>query len=304
MSRNLRKEKSANTVPLTAAPDAGVMFLKEPVMINEIEKRLPGNFEKDLFLSALDNLKDNNNALRFNNFSYAMRELTRHILHRLAPDISVLKCSWYKNETDKLNGITRKQRAIYAVQGGLEDSYVGNVLGLKVSEIHKNLIRSINKLSKFTHIEPKTFDLPENEVNKLVEETICSVYAFLQLINECKDLIIKGLWEQIDQTVVEEIVSETIQSLDELATHHYIDESYIDSIVIYCIDHEHIQFRAIGTVSCELQYGSNSDFRRGDGVKLSESFPFNCELNSSVKHPSNVESIEGSLDVDTDSWYE
>lgn len=118
-----------------------------------------------------------------------MRELTRHILHRLAPDENVLNCDWYKNETDKENGITRKQRAYYAVQGGLHDLYVQNTLRLEVEDIHKDLIKAINNLSKFTHIEPKVFGLPDADIDALVNETTKAVYGFLTTI-KCTDLVI------------------------------------------------------------------------------------------------------------------
>lgn len=278
-------------------------MLYEIEMISDLEKELSDDFEKNLFSSALNNLKDKTNPLRLNNFSNAMRELTRHVLHRLAPDESILKCSWYKNEIDKPNGITRKQRSYYAVQGGLEDIFIEGTLGLEVDDIHKNLINSINKLSKFTHIEPKTFNLPEGDVDKLVKETISAVYEFLQLISECQRSIIEALWKHIDTAIIEETLRETIQSLDELATHHYIDEVYIDKVVIYSINHEHIQFSAIGTIGCELQWGSNSDLRRGDGVIIPKSFPFSCKLISLVTQPNSIDIVEGTLVVETSSWY-
>ena len=61
-----------------------------------IESRLVDGFEKELFHAALYNLDDVNNRLRFNNFAYAMRELVRHVLDRLAPDVEVLGCSWWE----------------------------------------------------------------------------------------------------------------------------------------------------------------------------------------------------------------
>ncbi|WP_414863271.1 hypothetical protein [Pseudomonas chlororaphis] len=47
------------------------------------------------------NLEDKQNKLRFNNFAYAMRELARHVLKRLAPDDKVLKCAWYKTRSPR-----------------------------------------------------------------------------------------------------------------------------------------------------------------------------------------------------------
>lgn len=41
-------------------------------------------FEQELCEAAFDNLQTKS-KLRFNNFAYSIRELSRHILHRLAP---------------------------------------------------------------------------------------------------------------------------------------------------------------------------------------------------------------------------
>ncbi len=271
-------------------------------MLTEIEKELCEGFERSLFVAAQKNLADKSNPLRLNNYSYAIRELTRHVLHRLAPDEYVINCPWYKNETDKEKGITRKQRAYYAVQGGLENSYVKNILGLEVEDIHSRLVRAINSLSKFTHIEPKVFDLPESDIDALVNETSESVYGFLATINDCRKMIIDSLWEHIDSSVIYETLRDTVLAIDELASHHFIDEVYTDTVEIYEINHESIKFRVYGSIGCELQWGSNSDLKRGDGAILPQSFPFVCELISPVSAPEEVESIEDSLGVDTGSW--
>jgi len=55
------------------------------------EKYLKTDFEKNLFEAAFYNLLDIHNPLRFNNFSYVIRELIDHILRRLAPDECVIK---------------------------------------------------------------------------------------------------------------------------------------------------------------------------------------------------------------------
>lgn len=273
-------------------------------MLAEIEKQLSEEFEKALFAATLKNLVDKTNPLRLNNYSYAMRELMRHILERLSPDKSILQCSWYKNETDKQDGVSRNQRACYAVQGGLSNEYVENTLGLKANDIHKTLIKAINRLSKLTHIEPHVFNLSETEVDGLVDETTVAIFEFLKTITDCRKLVIDRLWEHIDSAVIDEALKETINAIDELATHHYIDEIYTDKIEIFSISHESIIFKATGSIACELQWGSNSDLRRGDGAVLSETFKFSCELTSPVDEPEAVESVEDSLSVDTRSWHE
>ena len=80
-------------------------------------------FEHDLCDAAFDNLNVKN-RLRFNNFAYSIRVLTRHILYRLAPDVDIKCCSWYKptkNENGKVV-ITRADRINYAIYGGFDNN--------------------------------------------------------------------------------------------------------------------------------------------------------------------------------------
>src|ERR1700722_5327029 len=112
---------------------------------NIIRPWLSSGFEAELFEAALKNLNDHANPLRFNNFAYSVRETVRHVLKRLAPDYEVLRCHWYKNETGKQDGITRKQRAYFAVQGGLSDEYVKTSLGLDSEADHKALTKAIDE---------------------------------------------------------------------------------------------------------------------------------------------------------------
>lgn len=99
-------------------------------------------FEHDLCDAAFDNLNVKN-RLRFNNFAYSIRELTRHILYRLAPDVDIKCCSWYKptkNENGKVV-ITRADRINYAIYGGFDNNALF-AMGLKddIDKARKNLI--------------------------------------------------------------------------------------------------------------------------------------------------------------------
>ena len=271
-------------------------------MIEKIKSELKSEFENKLFDACLQNLEDTENSLRLNNFAYAMRELTRHILKRLAPDDCVLQCSWYKNETPNENGITRKQRSYYAVQGGLTDSYINDTLDLDVKAIHKKLNDAINKLSKYTHIESKSFDLPNEEVDTFVTETIEAVFNFLILIDECREMIISNLWEQIQNTTIDEVLLDTIQEIDVLCSHHFIDEVYTDNIKIHEINNKNVIFHASGIIGSEMQWGSNSDLRRDIGHVGRETFSFTCSLFSPVEDPNMVEVTEHSLVVATEEY--
>ncbi len=263
-------------------------------------------FELELYEAAVHNLADLNNKLRFNNFAYAMRELSRHVLHRLAPSDRVLKCSWYKNLTQDADGITRMQRAIYATQGGLSDKFVRDTLNIDPSDAHKTLRDAINRLSQYTHVEKEVFDLSADTVDKLASEITHAFSGFAAVIRDCRSLIIEGLEEAIHENTVNEVLSDSLLAVDEIATHFSLEEVYVDSAEVTDITHDTIHLLARGNLGVILQWGSNSDIRRGEGAELDESFPFTCELTCTVSDdllPEDLEVLEDSLMVDTREWY-
>ena len=263
---------------------------------------LPG-FERQLYQAAHRNLADQNNPLRLSNFAYAMRELVRHLLERLAPSDSVVACEWYQNQTSKPNGVTRRQRAYFAVQGGLSDEYVRDVLSLETADIHSTLVREIDRLSKFTHIEPEVFGIDQGEIDKLATQTEQAVANLLSTISKCRHQITSALWHQVDEAVAFETIRETIGAIDEIATHHSVDEVYVDKVTVSSITHDRVMFLATGTISAEFQWGSNSDIKNDMGAVMSESFPFECHLFSWVTEPEELEVEVDGLLVDTSSWY-
>lgn len=259
-------------------------------------------FEVDLFSAAVKNLEDVSDPLRLNSFASAIRELVRHVLERLAPDADVRKCSWYKNETDKPNGVSRRQRAYYSTQGGLSDEFVKATLAIDSDDIHRDLIRAITDLNKYTHVEPASFGLAAHKVDEVVEQTLNSVIELFRLIDECRDSVLQRLSEEIDGAVVAEALSSTIIGIDELASHHSIEEVYVAKSKVTAIDEQFIYLEASGSISCVLQFGSNSDLRRGDGAEIDQSFPFICRLRCPVDDPDELQMDEDSLGVDTSSW--
>lgn len=271
--------------------------------MSKIEDFLATDFEKHLFQATIANLKYPENPLRFNNFSYSARELIRHVLNRLSPDSEILSCDWYKNETERKNGISRRQRIKYAIQGGLPDDYIIDKLEFDQSDLQKSIKYSITNLNKHTHIEQATFNIPEDKISDYVDLTLSSIVEFLSAIRECRNQIIDSLEEEINSEIIDYTLSETILSIDELATHHYIDEIHTEFVNIKKIDHKFIYIEANGTVSVELQWGSDSDLRKGFGATTNQSFPFNCELKSLTSDPQNFDSSLTQFNADTDRWY-
>lgn len=90
--------------------------------------------------------------------------------------------------------------------------------------------------------------------------------------------------------------------VDELATHHYIQEVYVVDTIVHAIGSQTITYRSTGSINVILQFGSNSDVERGDGAELQESFPFSCDIEVPLVDPWDLELAETRYGVDVSSW--
>jgi hypothetical protein len=268
-----------------------------------IESFLSAGFETRLFAASLANLADELNPLRFNNFAYSIRELVRHVLARVAPDESVTRCSWYANETKTPGRISRGERIKYGVQGGLEDNYVADDLGIDIGAVRRTLRDAIDDLSKFTHVGEDTFGIGNEECDSLSASTLEALSNFAGLIGDCKSAVLKAIDEHLEDAVISEVLSETVVSVDSIATHHSIEEVYLEKKEVMAIDEAYIYIRATGSVYVELQWGSNSDVKNDIGAEGAETFPLFAELTIDINDLSKVSVIEASISVDTSSWY-
>jgi len=94
----------------------------------------------------------------------------------------------------------------------------------------------------------------------------------------------------------------SFMEVDELATHHSLDEVYVHQTSVKAIGPNSIIYRAEGSISLILQWGSNSDVRRGDGVEVGQSFPFHCDIEVPLDDPWDLSLAETVYSVDTSNW--
>jgi hypothetical protein len=87
---------------------------------------------------------------------------------------------------------------------------------------------------------------------------------------------------------------------DEIATHHTVHGS--GTLEITRMDSETLIFGAEGFLDCELQYGSDGDVSRGDGIRHDDSYPLSCQLVADITEPLKLE--VRNLHVDNSSFYE
>jgi hypothetical protein len=271
---------------------------------NTISTILTDGFESSLLDAAFNNLHIKN-PLRFNNFAYSLRELLRHVLHRLSPDSEVSECDWFKPDPTSSTGFTRHQRIKYAIQGGLSDFYITKKLGVdEIGDVIKELLNTIKILSGYTHIEPTTFDLDEEEVEKLAIECLDATLWFVEKINETRKEVLEALVDDIDRSLLDRIISESVTEIMELSTHQFIEDIYSDGGHVEMIGPKSLLLKVTGQLDCELQYGSGSDMRRGDGAIINSSFPFTGTLYVKFKAPLGSVMEVDEFNVDTSSWYE
>jgi hypothetical protein len=109
---------------------------------------------------------------------------------------------------------------------------------------------------------------------------------------------------QLAELISEYLLEEFPDELSELATHVRLDEVSdieLDSVEIKDLE---IFVDGSGVVSVELQYGSDGDQARGDGVKTSDSFPFEFEVTLAYRDEKLEITEVDKLKVDNSSFYE
>lgn len=60
---------------------------------------------------------------------------------------------------------------------------------------------------------------------------------------------------------------------------------YVNGVKVAAIGAEIIVYLVTGSVEATLQWGSDSDLRRGDGADAGQSFPFECEFRLPLDDP-------------------
>lgn len=272
---------------------------------DKIKKILISPFEIDLFDASLASLNDKTNKLRYNNFAYSIRELSRHFLYSLSPELSIKKCGWYKTETTD-DKPTRGQRIKYAIQGGITDEILKK-WGFDIDELKetiKTVIETINSLSKYTHINPDVFYLKDVDIEKNGKQVLETFQKLVETIDEYREKLKCFLDGHIEEHMISSVVTTFFENIDNLAPHHSLNDSEVSDYHISEITDEEIIVNVSGFLHVTLEYGSRQERREGDGLDLEESFPFETKIKYEISEdfPSDKHEIDD-YDVDTSEWY-
>lgn len=253
---------------------------------------LPDDFSRTLLASAIETL-DSPNALRAHHFASTVRELVSHVLHTLAPDDQVKNASWYKEEVDKP---TRRQRATYAVQGGMPDAVV-DALGVHRADMQTELGDAFEALNKYTHVREGNLLISQEEIDVFAVQAKDAVVAFFVTIADLRTALADTAIHELGTEIFEKFIETSVDNLDTLSGQTHVEGIEVDQAEIASIGLHFIRYRVEGTVYVELNWG-----RGDDGASTSDSYPFTCDVEGSVdniKEFSNVSNIQ----VDNPSWF-
>lgn len=266
--------------------------------VTRLEARLPDQFARDLLTGALGALTQANVATRAQHFSVSMRDLSDHMLKQLAPDDEAVKnCAWYE-QYPKLDGPTRRQRALYQSRGGLTDSFLRNELELDPNEFHDQIGPAFNELNKRTHLKPNTVITDSGELEALANETISALLEIFDVTEEVHGEIISRIGTHLYDEAVGAFINETIDSLDLIAGNYETEGVLYDEMRVLSLDEGTIRYEITGSVNVTLHYGSGAD-----AAEIKDSFPFTCTTAASTTEPLKLLSDQTEMNVDTSSWH-
>ncbi|ODM31422.1 hypothetical protein A6779_17820 [Marinobacter adhaerens] len=272
--------------------------------IEEFNSHLSTDFENELFVSALRNYCSHGNPLRFHNFSFAMRELLRHVLNRKAPDSKVRKCIWFSPQLDDPEKATRGQKLKYCMQGGIQDHLLSEEIREDVKESISSYQDQIEALNSYTHVGEATLGISPRSSYQSLKKVIVTFNNAMSIIEDGKRDVLDHIPETLFDYVRDELTNEIPNSLDELSSHSVIDWINFEGFQVVDVDEQFLYIIGDGTVHVTLQYGSSSDLKRGDGAIINDSFPLQFDCKARANKPKGAFVVKESISVVTDSWRE
>lgn len=203
--------------------------------------------------------------------------------------------------------ITRADRINYAIYGGFDNNAL-SAMGLNgyIDNARKNLLASIDSLSKYTHINKDTFDLSDSETSELVNNVIGSFNGFIDCMNDIRLQVVSRLDAEINHEILMATIYETYDDIDVLSTHSSIENYCIDSIAVDDITSNEVVLKVSGSANVRLQYGSDGDQRRGDGYITNIDVPYEANVSADIKTSLKKFHLNDNIhfDFDTNPYYE
>ena len=253
-----------------------------------------------IYDGAMSVLEDTKSPLKYSFCALALRELFREYLVNVAPDESISACSWWVPTDGK---VTRKDRIRYMVFGGTSPDYFNQSYVDEVEKICSVYSKLINKLSRCLHVTEDVLSISESSQRELIDKVLETFSNALDLVDNFRDKLRDKLSTIINQTLDEEfILGNSFDEIDILSSHTRPTGVWDINVDISEINHNSILFLGTGTVECDLQYGSDGDYARGDGFAWEQSFPFRFKGIATATDPQKVEIERSNIEIEVPNY--
>lgn len=284
--------------------------VKESILKSLMEKPI-GYKSEDFIIRLFENVITTfiNNAkygspLAYNIFAVFIREFIGTILHTMSPDEEVRSCKWFVPLDEGNTDISREHRIKYAIQKGLTDEFVNETLDIDIEVNNRQLKNSFCQLHKFTHVRETTYNVTQVEGDKLVTNVLGRIDEFLKLIIGLHNEVINSYEIEVQSKFWDLVDIEILNDIDIMSTHHRYEGIIINQIIVQNMTSKLIEIDLQGTVELIQQYGSDRDVKRGDGIEIESSYPFNLVEKMDIVKPLCFEVNENTLNIDTSLFYE
>lgn len=246
------------------------------------------------------------NSLSFNYFALGIREVLRNILESNKINEKIKECQWYRKygyDEQCTSGATTRQRLAYIICQNNDIDSVDKLINIK--EIIEQLCKEYKELSKFAHMKNRPSDsVWENKAKKLIKEFA----KFIIKIDKFQRKFL-SFFEEIHEYVDIYFTTEEPNEFLAMATHCYeIDTNICDIVITDFNERDDIILRveAEGKISSTLQWGSDNDYRHGDGLAERHTYPIKVDLDISFnKLNKKIIDIQiKNYDIDNSSFYE
>ena len=253
---------------------------------------------------ARSTLGDLTNPLRAASTSTLLRELMRELLAIIAPDAALKLAKWFVPHDSSDTGVTRRHRLTFAVyQYVIPSEYPSTFVEIADGQID-SLLTTVRAFSKDTHATADTMSAALQREDELYRLFLLQLSEVFPTIEKARDILKDNLETILAEHLSDLFDNHTFPELDELSTHTRPEAADDVSVEITNITPDSIAFSGQGSVSCDLQKGSDGDCKRGDGLELSASFPFTFSGTASTKQLSDIHISPNDIHVDTGTSHE
>ena len=252
---------------------------------------------------ALESYRDAGNSLRFVYASTALRELLREFLADVAPDDDVKNAPWFVADNTSKSGVTRRHRIDYAIFKNLTLDKFPQTFSEQADKIASQLLKHIDKLSSLTHVTAKVLGKNYPDAAPLFASLMQQFILLVCAIETSTILIEQDIATDIQTHLDDIFTGDFFNELDCLSSHTRPQGASDVEVSKLTFNEEWIEFSGTGSVDCDLQWGSDGDVERGDGLESSDSYPFTFSGRVPIGDISRIEIDKSSIEINTNSFY-